>query len=502
MPDPLFRLTPVEKAWRRRRRIRWAVIAAIILGLIYWFTLGSEWVVAQESELDHFKYGSIGSEGASGLPRPVFDALPAIYDERMEGEGWRHFGLLYEEGQDLPIGFSRRKVQGIERVWLNCSVCHMGTYQLPGEEEVHMVPGAPSNELRLHELILFFAQIGRDPGLNADSVIAAVNSDAVRGHLNPFERLLYRTVVMPRVKEGLLNIGRQLEFVGRQHDWGPGRVDTFNPYKAIQFEFPMGPDDISDLALNGSSDFPAIWMQAPREGMQLHWDGNNDSVAERNLSAALGAGVTPVTVDHDAIRRVRAWTDKLPPPSFPLPDQIDREAAARGADLYAAHCADCHGAGGENGYDYRTTRYGRLGTVVPLPRIGTDPGRWASYESDFAAAQNTLYAGTPYRFNRFRKTEGYANQPLDGIWARSPYLHNGSVPTLRDLMAPPNERPKVWYRGHLEFDPVLVGYRSDEAPGLFRYDTTVPGNGNQGHTYGTTLSDTDKDDLVEYMKTL
>jgi hypothetical protein len=316
-------------------------------------------------------------------------------------------------------------------------------------------------------------------------------------------------VIVDRVREGLLGVRAQLGFLDRQYDWGPGRVDTFNPYKAIQFNFPMGPKEIDDIALNGSSDYPSIWRQRPREGMHLHWDGNNTSVAERNLSAALGAGVTPVTVDRDSIIRVQDWLWDLPPPPFPETIPIDKERAAQGRKLYADHCARCHGIGGEGGYDYDTDLHPRLGHVVGLDRIGTDRGRWASYTEDFAGAQNLLYAGYPWRFSHFRKTGGYASQPLDGIWARSPYLHNGSVPTLRDLLEPAARRPSVWFRGSDVFDFAKVGYRADgvgaAADELFRYDTSVPGNSNRGHegpAYGTDLGAAEKDALVEYMKTL
>ncbi len=499
------RLTPVEQVVRRRRRIRLVVVLAVLAALVYYFVFASDWVIAHDREDEHFKYGSIGSEGSSGLPRKIFDALPVIYADRMGPRGWQHFGLIYEEGQDLPVGFSRRKVDGVERVWFNCSVCHMGSYTLPGDSRVHLIPGGASNELQLQELIRFFIDVGRDPGFNPDAVIDAINGPQVRGTLNVVERPLYRFYVVSAVKEAFLEIGRQLAFVEHQQDWGPGRVDTFNPYKAIQFNFPMGPEAIGEVALNGSADYPSIWQQAPREGMQLHWDGNNTSVSERNLSAALGAGVTPVTADYDAIKRVRAWTNDLPAPLFPLPGGIDRDAAGRGAELYGEYCAECHGEGKKDGYDYDRRRHEALGTVEPLSKIGTDPGRWAAYDADFAAAQNLLYTGTPVAFRHFRKTDGYANQPLDGIWARSPYLHNGSVPTLRDLLEPSAQRPKVWYRGRLEFDPVKVGYSTEAGDGLFRFDTSIPGNGNQGHegsTYGTHLPEADKNALVEYMKTL
>jgi RoxA-like, cytochrome c-like len=267
---------------------------------------------------------------------------------------------------------------------------------------------------------------------------------------------------------------------------------------------------ISESELNGSADFPAIWQQRPRDGMHLHWDGNNTSVDERNLSAALGAGVTPVTVEIAAIKRIRNWIWDLPAPAFPSPSAIDHSKVEHGRQLFAGYCAGCHGMKNASGdYDYNTNRFPRLGQVVDLDQIGTDRDRWASYTQNFSAAQNTLYAGYPWRFTHFRKTAGYANQPLDGIWARSPYLHNGSVPTLRDLLEPAANRPKKWYRGSDILDTAKVGCRTDSygsAPeNLFLYDTSALGNSNSGHegrVYGTELPPADKDAIVEYMKTL
>ena len=98
--------------------------------------------------------------------------------------------------------------------------------------------------------------------------------------------------------------------------------------------------------------------------------------------------------------------------------------------------------------------------------------------------------------------------PLDGIWLRAPYLHNGSVPSLRDLLEPAARRPAVFWRGNDVFDPVKVGFVSNlpEAGGkpFFRFDTTQPGNGNGGHegrAYGTELPADDKAALVEFLKT-
>jgi hypothetical protein len=234
--------------------------------------------------------------------------------------------------------------------------------------------------------------------------------------------------------------------------------------------------------------------------MHLHWDGDNDSVDERNLSAALGAGVTPVTVDHASIKRIRDWIWTLPPPRYPYP--VNQALAERGAPLYQQHCVTCHA---DARFRDGIKAGGRVGLVQPIDTINTDRHRLDSYTSIFAANQTGLYPQSEYRFSHFRKTNGYANHPLDGIWLRGPYLHNGSVPTLRDLLDAPEDRPRVFYRGYDVFDQAKVGFVSDvprDGHQVFtRYDTAIPGNGNGGHVYGTTLTADEKQAIVEYMKT-
>jgi hypothetical protein len=187
----------------------------------------------------------------------------------------------------------------------------------------------------------------------------------------------------------------------------------------------------------------------------------------------------------------------------PWPYEIDRAKQERGAPLYAQYCARCHG---RNGNDFT----GELvGQVTPIEKIKTDRHRLDSYTEELCVNQNLLYAGYPNeRFSHFRKTFGYANQPLDGIWLRGPYLHNGSVPTLRELLEPAAKRRREFYRGYDVIDRTRVGFISDRSEEggrpFFKFDTRLPGNGNQGHEgdeYGTSLSSEEKDALVEFLKT-
>jgi cytochrome c peroxidase len=182
---------------------------------------------------------------------------------------------------------------------------------------------------------------------------------------------------------------------------------------------------------------------------------------------------------------------------------VDKAAADRGRTVYGEYCSDCHGRSG------RDFSGAHVGKVTPIGRIGTDRGRLDSYTYELAVNQGQLYAGyEKYWFRNFRKTHGYANMPLDGVWLRAPYLHNGSVPTLRDLLEPAARRPRQFYRGYDVYDRGRVGFVADVArEGERRFhliDTTAPGNSNRGHegeAYGTTLSAADKDALVEYLKT-
>ena len=115
---------------------------------------------------------------------------------------------------------------------------------------------------------------------------------------------------------------------------------------------------------------------------------------------------------------------------------------------------------------------------------------------------NTIGEGKPWRFSHFRKTNGYANMPLDGLWLRAPYLHNGSVPTLRALLFP-DERPAEFYRAYDVYDWKNVGFISSgpeaEREGV-RFSTKERGNGNGGHLYGTTLDPAAKTALLEYLE--
>jgi cytochrome c553 len=489
-----FQYQPERKCWRR---VLATVGLVLVLFAIYFgIRLQRDVPVTYADPQEHFKYGSTGGERDAGVPYWLWKVLPEMFPEYLPGKGLQSIGFIFEEGKDLPIGTSQRNVQGINRVFLNCAICHVGTVRDTAESKPKIYVGMPSHNVDLQAFERFLFNCAADERFNSERIGQEIQR--IGGTDDFINRQLLRLIAVDLARQRLLTLRQRFSFMDREPDCGPGRVDTFNPPKVL-LNFRM--DNLPTNEWIGVCDFPSIWNQRKRKGMQLHWDGNNDSVEERNRSAAFGTGALPPTLDRASVKRTEDWLLDAQP--APYPYAIGKALAAKGERLYAQYCASCHG---KSGTDFSGPY---VGQITPIEKIKTDRWRLDSYSYDLCANQNVLYAGYPEeRFQHFRKTFGYANQPLDGLWLRAPYLHNGSVPTLRALLEPAQSRPKVFYRGYDVYDPKEVGFIStiaeEKGRKYFRYDTGLPGNGNYGHEgkeYGTELDAAEKEALVEYLKT-
>ena len=491
---------PFHKPGPSRREIALAaVIVVLVLAVVYLlvrFTGNSP--VEYDNAEEHFKYGSTGGEILTGIPYGVWMALPGVFN--LPGGDYQSFGFLYEKGKALPIGTSVRRYQGIDRVAFNCAICHVGSLRETPTSAPTYVSGMPSNTVDLRAFYKFLFDAAKDERFSAGLILSQMKAMNVKEDF--INRQLLRLYAVFVLQSALVSRNQRLQFILAEPEFGPGRIDTFSPAKAL-LNFP--PDKMPPSERIGTADLPSIWYQGKREGMQLHWDGNNTSLQERDRSAAFGTGAYPTTLDRESMRRTEAYLLDAKPLAYPYP--IDATRAARGKQIYAQMCSYCHGADGQN----FAAGQGALGKVTPIEKIGTDRRRLDSYTEELALSQNLIYAGTKdpnERFSHFRKTYGYANMPLDGVWLRAPYLHNGSVPTLHELLEPSVKRTPVFYRADDVIDKVQVGFESNVAERgghkYFQYDTKLPGNGNMGHEgkeYGTELPAPDKDALVEYLKT-
>jgi hypothetical protein len=425
-----------------------------------------------QDELEHFKYGSIGAE-VDGYPFLVWRELPTLFRAEIPN-GWQSFGFLQESNRALPVGVSVRRY-GIDRIGFNCATCH--TTQVTGQASV--IAGAPADQLDLQAYLRFLIRTSKDSLLNADAIFAAAENN--QRPIGWLDRQVFRFYVIPKIKSQLADYeSGSGKWMMSRPDHGPGRADAGNPWRQ---KFGMQPEDD---ALMGAVDIPSLWQQRTRKDTWMHWDGNNGSLAERNLSAALAGGASEESLDHHSIERVAAWSLNLTSPKFPQP--VSQQLVDQGRPIYDAQCAACH--------DLKGSEFGK---VTSLSLVKTDPDRVNLFSREMVAAFGSVGAGKPWQFKNYRKTDGYANAPLDGIWARAPYLHNGSVPTLQALLEPPAQRPQKFFKGCQNFDAAKVGRTCSSG---FLFDATLRGNGNGGHEWGTSLDDRQRAALLEFLKTL
>lgn len=485
-------------AWTRRTR---RIVASLaVLGLLGAGGAGTFWwkfLAAGEQRFadatERFHYGSLGAELLAGLPYPVFMVLPRVFpdlvarhaaagygpDKAVHG-GYGAFGLAWEQGRRLPVGLSIKQ-RGFPRVTVNCALCHTTVYRLAGETVPRQAVGGPAHTLNLQGLLRFLFDAAGDRRFTAARLLPEI---ALQFELDALDHLLYATVIIPKTRLALRLAEREMGWMETRPAWGPGRDDAFNLPK-----FLLTRADWDDSV--GNTDFPALWRLGERRGL-LHWGGEAGSLRAVVLTSALGVGVPPGRGMDTQADWLEGFLSELEPPPWPGP--LDQALARRGAGLFQHHCAHCHAPGGS-----------REGTAIPLAEIGTDPAHVDTWDGADARRMNRITTALGLDGARMRGASGYVARPLVGVWLLAPYLHNGSVPTLRALLSPPAQRPAVFYRGLDVLDPESVGFLASgpeaEARG-FRFDTRLPGNGNGGHAYGTALPAADRDALVEYLKTL
>jgi cytochrome c5 len=206
---------------------------------------------------------------------------------------------------------------------------------------------------------------------------------------------------------------------------------------------------------------------------------------------------------------IEAFVNSLRPPRYVdvAKRTIDTASANRGRTVYLSTCSGCHGDSQNNIPPV---------TSVPASTVGTDPTyaiaasvqapSALSYYFDFF---NSSWMGTYGNAGhlQLQATPVYSPPPLDGVWATAPYFHNGSVPTLEAVLNPAL-RPAIYRRSFKpeEYDFVRLGWPytkvASKGSDTTVYDATRDGYRNTGHTFAAKLTDAQRRDLLEYLKTL
>jgi mono/diheme cytochrome c family protein len=449
----------------------------------------------------------------------------------------------------LPVGFARdtHPTRG-DSLGLTCAACHTGQIRYRGIE-IRIDGGQSLGDL---EALQNAIHDSLDVTLADTNKFKRFANAVLGGNASSQQRAALRTQMIP-VRDWWA--GRISRSKGTSPH-GPSRIDAFtvigNEVVCALFQDPRNCE-----AGVAPTQMPHLWGTPDFEWVQ--YNSSVHSPLGRNVGQVTGvfaeasfdANGLNSTANLTNLHRLENWLKTLQAPQWPeqyLP-AIDDALAAQGEELYANACASCHPVTApRTAPNAFGLTFAQVNSTTPLNVLGTDPSaamKFATrraYPGPFTAvataqglvgpdgkapvaallaisgsmitqrffatngftdAQKIDYLG--YRESRSASTAQlttYKARPLDGIAFTAPFLHNGSVPSIYELLLPPAQRSTQFWVGSDEFDPIKLGYSTTCSEGAMLFDTTLAGNGNGGHVYGTDLSESDRLALVEYIKTL
>lgn len=452
----------------------------------------------------------------------------------------------------LQIGFAKDDpdpINGSVNMGVTCAACH--TAQITYKGASLIVNGAPGQidfDRFVASMYASLAITANSP-VKADRFARAVLKDkfsyrAAAELWVEVQAAIARTA-QGKAEEALSNRTRKEE----NTEGGFGRIDALGAGGNSLYRR-LGNQNLR--ALNAPVKAPVMWYAGQYDWVQTN--GSIRSPLHRNVIESLAVNASlvfpgdPAKNDRFiASSRLKNMVElenlmaNFTAPAWPEATfgQLDRARVARGEVHYNTLCSSCHTAKLEAtplAADSAAVRNNKRYLVIPLHHvdaIGTDPTDAVNFarrtldataigmksDTPGAAVIGLVLGGIVtrglddqkivgkdrdewigFRDNLLRACEAYPARPLAGVWAAGPYLHNGSVPTLADLLSPAAERPKEFYTGNLEFDPVKVGRVTTSFPGGFLFKTSITGNSNAGHEFGTMLTAEEKLDLIEYLK--
>ena len=456
----------------------------------------------------------------------------------------KRFGFLYPEtvgnwpqGLDqvapplgaplgMAVGVVGRSVPPISLTAgnLTCAACHSGpTYDAQGMPATNIAwIGAPNTSINLEAYVLGLYNAFKFASVDEARLMAAMQQlfpDTTAREISTI-----RSYVMPRLRQRMIDIekggGRPLEFVN-------GAPGTTNGVAALRMQIGTLPADSYRIA-KGFTSTPDLGLRGFRSA--LLYDGAYALAGEPPQRAMRASDITDAhwrslanvaaffTVpsmgqhaDHaqEAVADANAVMGFLKTYSpLRFPGRIDRAQAEQGRNLFASRCSACHGT-----YDASLDKPALQEFPNWIGPFTTDPTRHEAIDqATVRAIDKSAYGGKLV----VRVTGQYAAPPLSGLWLSAPYLHNGSVPTLWQLMTP-SERPVRFTVGGHSLDYVNVGIAGHvNASGDYAYppgyqpwsepvmiDTREAGFGNRGHEEQFAgLTDPEKRQLIEYLKLL
>ncbi len=306
-----------------KRKILVAVVVLVVVGAVggafTWYKFFREepqpdWITKDPDM--RFKYGSIGAERESGIPYWIFYVLPRMFPDKLpKPGGLAALGVSWEQGQELPIGFTQ-KVVGFPRVANNCASCHAASYRTSLTDNPVFVGAGPGHTLYLEGIFRFLVDCAKDPRFNADNIMREIK---LVTNLGWIDRQIYRFLLIPITKKRLVERETQFAWVYRKDlpDWGRGRDDAMNLTKYFLLKLPM---DNS----TGPTDMLPIWnlKKYDREGTTMNWAGDSHDSYSVIIDSALGViGAAPKHKAEflDEVKWLQQYLREKAPPKFPFP---------------------------------------------------------------------------------------------------------------------------------------------------------------------------------------
>lgn len=498
---------------------------------------GEQWT--DEERNDYY----VWDQGSQLLPYTWMLALKDNAGQPFLADGLERYGLLPMEGRKLPVGFTVAKDDnGIQQVGLNCAACH--TRQINIGEDKYRIDGGPAlfnMELMIRELIGSVEATVNDPVRFSSFHEEVTWLSKELGQPAPPDLATFKEQVTQRIFPEKELLAASLP---TPNMWGVGRIDALNQIfnRAAGIDLAVPPAMVVPEAF-APADVPVrppfLWNVGKHDYTQ--WaanfaNGNKHQALLRNTAEVIGvfAHFKPVpdsakpggfdmlkenSTNFEGLRYLEDIIGRIGPPRWPL--QVDAILAAQGKAIFETECASCHGPKpgearppstaetwatpsinvGTDATYYKTLA--RMAPTGPLSGILGPVAFIGNITGYMAQQMNKQYDQTFVSIpGRTPPAGSFEARVLEGIWAAAPYLHNGSVPTLDDLLKPAAQRPSVFYMG-TNYDVNKVGLSSSQEPSAgYEYRTSVKGNSNEGHEYGTQLSAQQKVALIEYLKSL
>jgi len=508
--------------------------ALLLAATLLFIHAESTWVHVRTMEPEEaFHYSSTGTEL---MPLPVFQVLPILFPDQFQpggaaaGDWVDQFGFIRGKAgvnEGLPQGFfvsNYRPRSGspspVPFVGINCSLCHSSRIMRTDDDPGVVVPGMGSTSLDFIAWVDGFKTSVLDTKrMTADNIFDTYEREFGR-KLDLSERLMIRLWLVQTQKaveqsEPKIDSpygGANLRDAALMPN-GPSRTQPFRNLVRNIMNRPAALD-------RGFCKLPVLYEQKDREWGQF--DGSVRDRLTRSVLAAMAIGATMENLSMPAIssnvQHSIDYTLDLKGPKYSeiFPDQkIDTTKVARGEKVYQTYCDSCHGHPDVQG---NWIKGKEQGVVFPYQQIGTDGERVTFRYYDVLA--DSLYewfpAKQPLRPKRedlrpgpMGQVRGYIGSPIVSAFSHAPYLHNGSVPTMAELINL-KPRPDVYYRGANLYDPVDMGLivpSQPDAKRYFRFDASERGNSNRGHDYpwsyqGKGWNQAALRDLLEYLKTI